>query len=183
MGPYEVLGIARGASADEVKAAYRAACLEHHPDLAPPQQRQQAETRFRAAVEAYHRLQPGSRYSSQPSYSARRHAAGRPSRRYEWATAPRVRLSNTMLATAISVPLLLVGVYIASVSEHTPQDTGRPHGLLQPPVNPYLAERFKPRTHASSLAVFRNRRADAEGAPKLDESQQSPTSGSSPAAA
>ncbi len=40
-----------------------------------------------------------------------------------------------MLATAISVPLLLVGVYIASVSEHTPQDTGRPHGLLQPPVS------------------------------------------------
>lgn len=31
--PYEVLGIARGASFEEVRAAYRRACKTHHPDM------------------------------------------------------------------------------------------------------------------------------------------------------
>ena len=31
--PYEILGVKRGASLDEVKAAYRRACKERHPDL------------------------------------------------------------------------------------------------------------------------------------------------------
>lgn len=31
--PYEVLGIARGASFDEIRAAYKRACKTHHPDL------------------------------------------------------------------------------------------------------------------------------------------------------
>ncbi|MDP3244884.1 MAG: J domain-containing protein, partial [bacterium] len=32
--PYEVLGIARGAPFEEVRAAYRCASKKHHPDLA-----------------------------------------------------------------------------------------------------------------------------------------------------
>ena len=31
--PYEVLGIARGATFEEVRAAYRRACKKHHPDM------------------------------------------------------------------------------------------------------------------------------------------------------
>lgn len=31
--PYEVLGVARGASFDEIRAAYKRACKTHHPDL------------------------------------------------------------------------------------------------------------------------------------------------------
>ena len=31
--PYEVLGIARGATFEEVRAAYRRACKTHHPDM------------------------------------------------------------------------------------------------------------------------------------------------------
>ncbi len=31
--PYEILGVARGASFDEIKAAYRRACKQRHPDL------------------------------------------------------------------------------------------------------------------------------------------------------
>ena len=31
--PYEILGVARGASLDEIKAAYRRACKQRHPDI------------------------------------------------------------------------------------------------------------------------------------------------------
>jgi curved DNA-binding protein CbpA len=56
MDPYAVLGLARGASADEAKAAFRAAARAHHPDLhaaAPPAERAAAAARFRAALTAY----------------------------------------------------------------------------------------------------------------------------------
>ena len=33
--PYEVLGIQRGASDEEIKKAYRAKCKRWHPDLNP----------------------------------------------------------------------------------------------------------------------------------------------------
>ena len=33
--PYEVLGIQRGATDDEIKKAYRAKCKRWHPDLNP----------------------------------------------------------------------------------------------------------------------------------------------------
>jgi hypothetical protein len=62
---------------------------------------------------------------------------GRPTRRYEWASSSRVRLSNTMVAAAISVPLFLGGIYFASTVQGNSASMGRPNGLLQPPVKPY----------------------------------------------
>lgn len=35
--------------------------------------------------------------------------------------------------------------------DKVPDSFGRPHGLLQPPVNPYLADAWKPRQHRSGL--------------------------------
>lgn len=45
---YEVLGISKGASADEIKKAYRKAAVQHHPDKEGGD-----ETKFKEASEAY----------------------------------------------------------------------------------------------------------------------------------
>ena len=48
---YEVLGVGRNADADEIKAAYRKAALQHHPDKNPGDAA--PEERFKEAAEAY----------------------------------------------------------------------------------------------------------------------------------
>jgi molecular chaperone DnaJ len=49
---YEVLGVERTSSADEIKSAYRKMALQWHPDR-NPQKKQEAEERFREATESY----------------------------------------------------------------------------------------------------------------------------------
>jgi molecular chaperone DnaJ len=49
---YEVLGVARTASVEEIKSAYRKAALKWHPDR-NPQNKQEAEVKFRECTEAY----------------------------------------------------------------------------------------------------------------------------------
>ncbi len=51
---YEVLGVSRTATADEIKKAYRQLALKYHPDRNPGNK--EAEDKFKAAAEAYEAL-------------------------------------------------------------------------------------------------------------------------------
>ena len=48
---YEVLGISKGASQDEIKKAYRKMAIKYHPDKNPDDKT--AEEKFKEAAEAY----------------------------------------------------------------------------------------------------------------------------------
>ena len=48
---YDVLGVSRGASDQEIKSAYRKLALQHHPDRNPDDP--ESEERFKECSEAY----------------------------------------------------------------------------------------------------------------------------------
>jgi DnaJ-class molecular chaperone len=84
--PYEVLGVKRDASADDIRKAYRKLAKEFHPDLNPG--KPAAEARFKAVTAAYDLLsdpEKRGRYdrgeidesgAERPRYSYRPHAEG-----------------------------------------------------------------------------------------------------------
>ncbi len=74
---YEVLGIVKSASADEIKKAYRKLALKYHPDR--NKGNKEAEAKFKEASEAYHVLSDKERKSNydQFGHAAFEGAAGR----------------------------------------------------------------------------------------------------------
>lgn len=66
---YEVLGIEREASPEQIKSAYRKAALQYHPDR-NPEKKPEAEESFRAASEAYAVLSDPQKRSVYDRYGA-----------------------------------------------------------------------------------------------------------------
>jgi molecular chaperone DnaJ len=64
---YEILGVARDASGDQIKSAYRKAALKWHPDR-NPQNKVEAEENFRLASEAYSVLSDPQKRSTYDRY-------------------------------------------------------------------------------------------------------------------
>ncbi len=50
---YEILGVGKSASVDEIKKTYRTLALKFHPDRVPPEQKKEAEEKFKEISEAY----------------------------------------------------------------------------------------------------------------------------------
>ncbi|MBI3330581.1 MAG: molecular chaperone DnaJ [Candidatus Omnitrophica bacterium] len=50
---YEILGVPKGASVEEIKKAYRQLALKHHPDRVGAEHKKEAEERFKEISEAY----------------------------------------------------------------------------------------------------------------------------------
>ncbi|MFC1708690.1 molecular chaperone DnaJ [Candidatus Omnitrophota bacterium] len=50
---YEIIGVKKSASLDEVKKAYRSLALQHHPDRVPEDKKKEAEEKFKEISEAY----------------------------------------------------------------------------------------------------------------------------------
>ena len=50
---YEILGVAKNASAEDIRKSYREMALKFHPDRVPAEQKKEAEERFKEVSEAY----------------------------------------------------------------------------------------------------------------------------------
>lgn len=63
---YEVLGVSKTASQDEIKKAYRKKAMEYHPDRNPDNK--EAEAKFKEATEAYDVLRDPDKKASYDKY-------------------------------------------------------------------------------------------------------------------
>ena len=65
---YEILGINKNASADEIKKAYRNLALKYHPDRVSTDKKKEAEERFKEISEAYEVLMDSQKKATYDQY-------------------------------------------------------------------------------------------------------------------
>ncbi len=65
---YEILGVPKSASLDQIKKAYRELALKFHPDRVPHEQKKEAEEKFKDISEAYAVLSDSSKRSLYDQY-------------------------------------------------------------------------------------------------------------------
>ncbi len=71
---YEILGIGKGSSAEEIKKAYRKVAIQHHPDKNPGNK--EAEDKFKEAAEAYEVLSDPSKRTQYDRFGHSRSGSG-----------------------------------------------------------------------------------------------------------
>ena len=75
--PYQILGVSRDASDDEIKKAYRTLSRKYHPDanINNPN-KDQAEAKFKEVQQAYQQIMKEREYGSSGSYEAGGYGTG-----------------------------------------------------------------------------------------------------------
>ena len=71
---YEILGVSKGATADEIKKAYRKVAIQFHPDKNPDNK--EAEEKFKEAAEAYEVLSDSNKRAQYDRYGHSRGNGG-----------------------------------------------------------------------------------------------------------
>src|ERR1700712_4980877 len=74
---YEILGVTKGSSPDEIKKAYRKVAMQFHPDRNPGDK--PAEEKFKEAAEAYEILSDTDKKAQYDRYGHAAFGQGRPS--------------------------------------------------------------------------------------------------------
>jgi len=155
--PYDVLGISRSASKEEIKVAYRKLCKQYHPDMytggggvpIDSVKKLQLEKNFKEISAAYAALTKQGRYK----YAANAQYA-HPGGGFTQGTRA-AKFSNGALAAVLAVPLAMIGFMLQLKRKEMVSDgldsemKIRPHGFWVPPYNPYLRDDLKPRTRES----------------------------------
>ena len=122
---YEVLGVSKGASAEEIKRAYRKLARQYHPDRNPGDK--QAETRFKEIQDAYDILSDKSKREQYDRYGFVGPEGAFPGAEggqgpftFRWwvndVTPPRVRLVSTRGAITLSATDAASGVDPSSLA-------------------------------------------------------------------
>ena len=65
---YEILGVPKDAAPQQIKKAYRSLALKFHPDRVPPEEKAEAEQRFKEISEAYGVLSDAKKRSMYDQY-------------------------------------------------------------------------------------------------------------------
>ena len=110
--PYEVLGVAKNASAKEIKAAYRKLAKKHHPDQNPDDSK--AKDRFAAASQAYEIL--GDEKSRGAFDRGEIDAVGSRVSRVSRASRAALRMAIPSPASAASRPAQVVGPVVVQAA-------------------------------------------------------------------